>query len=460
MYEARFYPMANPDEEIGDLLDGILTPWDPGLHGNLNGEYGGFNADPQGYRHIDASDSCEVYGEDMLIDYESEDNSTVLYHLLYMAELGHGSLRFRIQTDFTPPNITAVDPPKYVVSEESFELFCEVDDESYINSVWLHYSVDGNKTWRTILAPKGGEYFNATVPGQDGGAIIYYYWEAFDALGNYGYSYHETKSMTPTHLILDVEPREILGGETVKSTGFFGLPDMPLTLNYTIGGKVVQFDVTTDRFGSFQHVFNPNKVGTWNVSCEFNGDATNWPAVSDYVNFTVKRKPTSISLNVSREYIGLGDYVNVSGYFSENRVGYEVFIMARRGLNTTTLFALTDENGYYFTTFRPDDMGEWVLRAEVGVDGIYTDAAISPPKYLDVGDPTIAYRVVEFQDHMFEPPYIYGVGGFFGASIGGTVVLARRRGLLRNPFNRGEVVEEPVAVDAELEEDDDDDFDF
>ena len=458
MYEARFYPMANPDDDIGDMLDGIITPWDPGLYGNLTGEYGGFNDDPQGYRHVDASDSCERSGEDMVIDYETDDNSTILYQLLYMAEVGKGSLRFRVQTDFTAPNITAIDPPKYVITKVDFDLSCEVLDESDINTVWLHYSVDGNETWRTITATEDGDEYNATVPGQKGGTVINYYWEAFDSLGNYGYSYHNTKSMTPTHLLLEVEPESIYGGESVTASGFFGLPEMTLTLNYTMGDTIARFNITTDRLGSFRHEFSPNKVGKWNVTCEFSGDSTNWPAASESVRFEMTRKPTSITLNTSRKWIGLGDYVNVTGYFSEARVGYEVFITARKGLNTTTLFALTDETGYYYTTFHPEEIGEWSLRAEVGVDGIYTDAAISPPLYMDVGDPTLAYRVVDFQNNMFKTPYVYGVGTFFGASIGGSLFLARRRGLLKNPFNRGEVIEE--VVDTDVEEEDDDDFDF
>jgi hypothetical protein len=458
MYEARFYPMANPDEEVGDLLDGVLTPWDTGLYGNLTGDYGGFNDDPQGYRHVDASDSCERSGEDMVIDYSTEENSTILYHLLYMAEIGKGSLRFRIQTDFTAPNITAINPPKYVITETDFDLSCEVLDESYINTVWLHYSVDGNETWRTLTAEQDGDIYHVSVPGQKGGITINYYWEAFDSLGNYGYSYHSAKAMTPTHLILNVEPSSIYGGEEVTSSGFLGLPDMVLTLNYTLGDKVVQYNVTSDDKGSFDHVFSPNQVGNWNVTCEFTGDNTNWPSASESVMFEMSRKPTSINLNTSRRQIGLGDYVNVTGYFSEEQIGYEVFITARNGLNTTTLFALTDENGYYHTTFDPDKMGEWSLRAEVAVDGIYTDAAISPPLYMDVSDPTLAYRVVDFQSNMFKVPYVYAVGTIVGGTLGGGLVLANKRGLLKNPFKKTEVVEEPVDVD--LEEDDDDDFDF
>ena len=103
-------------------------------------------------------------------------------------------------------------------------------------------------------------------------------------------------------------------------------------------------------------------------------------------------------------------------------------------------------------------MGDWILYAEVIADGIYTEAASSLPETLIVGDPTIAYLIMDFRENMFKTPYVYGVGTFLGASIGGSLVLARRRGLLKNPFSRDEVVEEAVDVDAEAE--DDDEFDF
>ena len=136
---------------------------------------------------------------------------------------------------------------------------------------------------------------------------------------------------------------------------------------------MVRFDITTEDNGGFTHMFHPNQVGEWQVSAEFIGDNVNWPSTSNVSFFTMRRKPTTLNLNVTRDWIGLGDYVNVTGNFSEQRVGYEVFISARQGLNQTSIFALTNENGSYSTTFYPESMGEWTLYAEVAADGIYTD---------------------------------------------------------------------------------------
>jgi len=458
MYEARLYPMANLADDVGDDIDGLITPWSPGLLGRLNGEYGGFNYDPQGYRNHDASDSCERSGDDMLIDFTSDYTDPVLYYLVLLAENGEGKVTFVLRTDFTPPNITLVNPPSFITSDEPFLLASTITDISEITSIEFFMSTDGKISWDCMPFSYASGKYVVEMPAQKKGTIVDYYWEATDSLGNTGKKYGQAKAMNPTEINMLVEPASIYGGDSVFTKGTIKVDYADLVLNYTRGDKTVQFNVTTDRDGDFTHTFMPNQVGEWSVVASFFGDDVNWPSNSNVSIFEVSRKPTTLNLNISREWIGLGDYVNVTGYFSEPRIGYEVFITARNGLNVSSLFAITDENGYYRTVFQPEVMGEWTIYAEVAADGIYTDAASSLPESLIVGDPTIAYRVMDFKENMFKAPYVYGVGTFLGASIGGSLVLARRRGLLKNPLNRGETVEE--VVDAEVEEEDDDDFDF
>lgn len=458
MYEARLYPMANLEDDVGDDIDGLITPWSPGLLGRLNGEYGGFNYDPQGYRNYDASDSCERNGEDMLIDFTSTYSDPVLYYLVLLAENGEGKVTFVLRTDFTPPNITLINPPDFVTSEEPFTLTSTITDISEITSIEFYMSTDGKQSWDEVSYSYAYGKYSVNIPALKKGTICDYYWEATDSLGNTGKKFGQAKAMNPTEIQLTVEPSNIYGGEGVMAKGSIELSYADLVLNYTRSDKTVQFNVTTDNDGEFTHTFLPNQVGEWSVTAVFLGDDVNWPSNSSVSLFEMKRKPTTLSLNISREWIGLGDYVNVTGYFSEPRIGYEVFITARNGLNQTSLFAITDENGYYVTTFEPEVMGDWTLFAEVAADGIYTEAASSLPEILTVGDPTIAYRVLDFKENMFKAPYVYGVGTFLGASIGGSLVLARKRGLLKNPFSRGEVVEEAIDVDVEAE--DDDEFDF
>jgi len=458
MYEARLYPMANLADDVGDDIDGLITPWSPGLLGRLNGEYGGFNYDPQGYRNHDASDSCERNGEDMLIDFNSTYTDPVLYYLVLLAENGEGKVTFVLRTDFTPPNITLINPPSFITSDEPFTLTSTITDISEITSIEFYMSTDGKTSWDNMPYSYAYGKYVVEIPAQKKGTICDYYWEATDSLGNTGKKYGQAKAMNPTEIQMIVEPTSIYGGESVFTKGTIELGYADLVVNYTRGDKTVQFNVTADRDGDFTHTFMPNQVGEWSVTAIFLGDDVNWPSNSSALIFEVSRKPTTLSLNISRDWIGLGDYVNITGFFSEPQIGYEVFITARNGLNQSSLFAITDENGYYVTTFYPEVMGEWTIYAEVAADGIYTEVASSLPETLTVGDPTIAYRVVDFKENMFKTPYVYGVGTFLGASIGGLLVLARRRGLLKNPLKRREPVEE--AVDIEVDEEEEDDFDF
>ncbi len=459
MYEARLYPMANLKAGVGTEIDNLITPWSPGLLGKLNGEYGGFNDDPQGYRNFKASDSCERNGEDMRIDFNSSYTDPVLYYLVLIAENGEGLVTFVLRTDFSPPNITLIEPPSFVTSDEPFQLRSTITDISEITQTGFYMSTNGKQTWKNIDYSYSDGVYYVTVPPQKKGTIIDYYWEATDSLGNTGKKYGIAKAMNPTEITLAVEPKSIYGGEKVISKGTISLPYTDLTLNYTRGTKVVQFNITTDDDGDFTHTFMPNQVGEWSVAAQFFGDGVNWPSNSSQAIFEMKRKPTTLNLNISRDWIGLGDYVNITGQFSEPRIGYEVFITARIGLNQTSLFALTDEDGSYQTTFQPEAMGKWTLYAEVAADGIYTDSAISLAETLEVRDPTLAYRVMDFKENMLKPPYVYGVGTFVGASIAGSLVVAQRRGLLKNPLKRGEPVDEPVDVDVEGEEEEDE-FDF
>ncbi len=458
MYEARLYPMANLVEDVGTEIDGLITPWSPGLLGKLNKEYGGFNDDPQGYRNYEASDSCERNGDDMHIDFNGGYTDPVLYYLVLIAENGEGYVTFVLRTDFDPPNITLIDPPSFVTSDEPFQLKCNITDISDITQVDFRMSTNGKQTWKSLDYNYSDGIYSVTVPAQKKGTIIDYYWEATDSLGNNGKKSAQAKAMNPTEMVLVVDPEMIYGGEKVISKGTLNLPYKEITLYYTRETKVVQFNVTTDDDGHFTHTFMPNQIGEWSVAAQFFGDEVNWPSNSSPALFEVKRKPTTLSINVSRDWIGLGDYVNVTGQFSEKRIGYEVFITARNGFNSTSLFALTDENGSYQTVFQPDKMGTWTLYAEVAADGIYTDSATSLADTLNVGDPTLAYRVTDFKQNMFKPPYVYGVGTFLGASIAGSLAVAQRKGLLKNPLKRGEPVEEPQDVGVEEEEEDEFDF--
>jgi hypothetical protein len=160
-------------------------------------------------------------------------------------------------------------------------------------------------------------------------------------------------------------------------------------------------------------------------------------------------------LNLSATEIGLGSSVNLTGAFSEERAGYEVYIYANCGGNQTTLLTITRSDGRYLTVFTPEHSGDWTMQAEVKPEGIYTAGSRSPFEHLEVGRPTIAKRLGDLQTTMFKPPYVYGVGAALGGSLGSGLYLARKRGYLGG---KGKEVEE--MPEGEGEEDEEFDFDF
>ena len=454
MYEARLYVMANPAKGKGRKIMRVMAPWESGLYANRSGIYGGFNNDPQGFRHLNASASCEHSGDDMLIDYKQPIKNPLLYHLLLMSEYCNGTLRFMIQTDFTAPIIMDAGSPVDIEGGTDAIVRCSIDDDSEINQVDLRYSVDGGKTWSVAPFTSKADMYNGTIPGQNGGTVIDYYWEATDIMGNTAELSGRVGVRTSSDLSISIDKPKILGGEVVTLTGELSQPGK-VKVKYTLGDKVTAFDLTSDAAGSFTHVFMPNKLGSWTVEAVFAGDLSYRPAVSNKETFRVERKPTSLTLNLSADEIGLGSSVNLTGAFSEARAGYEVYIYAIIGGNQTTLLALTRNNGTYLTVFTPEFSGDWSLQAEVKPDDIYTAGSRSTFEHLKVGGPTLAKRMDDLQTTMFKPPYVYGIGAALGGSIGGGLYLARKRGYLGG---KGEEVEE--APEGEGEEDEDFDFDF
>ncbi|MCK4437938.1 hypothetical protein KAV47_02585, partial [Candidatus Bathyarchaeota archaeon] len=321
MYEARLYVMANPADGKGREIMGVMAPWESGLYANRSGIYGGFNNDPQGFRHLNASASCEHTGDDMLIDYRQRIKDPLLYHLLLMSEYCNGTLRFMIQTDFKAPVITDAGSPVDIEGDTDAVVRCRIEDDSEITQVDLHYSVDGNKTWSMAPFTSKADMYNGTIPGQDGGTVIDYYWEATDVMGNTAKLSGRVGVRTSSDLSVAIDKPKILGGETVTLTGELSQPGK-IKIKYTLGDKVTGYDLTTDAAGSFTHVFMPNQLGSWKVEAVFAGDISYRPAASNKENFRVERKPTSLTLNLSANEIGLGSSVNLTGAFSEARVGY------------------------------------------------------------------------------------------------------------------------------------------
>jgi len=88
--------------------------------------------------------------------------------------------------DNTPPSISAVEYSSKVKGGEAAKINVTVSDaRSGVSKVILSYSVDGGKTWTNITATaKGGDTYEATIPGQSKGKTVQFKIIAFDIAGN------------------------------------------------------------------------------------------------------------------------------------------------------------------------------------------------------------------------------------------------------------------------------------
>ena len=453
MYEARLYLMANVEKQIGFSIDGAIVPWEPGLYAQLNGTYGGFNKDPQGYRHLNASVGCERTGDDMVFDFIAPNDKLTLYHLILLPEYGNGTVSFRLQTDFTNPAASIIDPPKEVESGEEVIVKCMILDESKLDEVKLYYSTDGEKTWKNSAIIEENQYYIGTLPGQTGGTEVSYYYEITDILANTVTTASKYLVRTPSELYFTIDNDGVYGGNELFVAGELNQPNKQVTLTYRQGENIVAFNVKSDSSGKFTHAFAPNKLGSWEVSASYTGDESWKPVSSENEAFNVKRKPTSLSLNLSSSKIHITEQVNITGQFSENNIGTEIFITASNGFNETFLLGLTDNTGFYRTSFEPDTQGVWRIQAQTKPNGIFTEGSLSNPVELEVGNPTLEMKLKNVTSTAMKPPYVYGVGALSGGTIGGALYLARKKGLFRRSGEVEEVEEAP-------EEEDEDDFDI
>lgn len=428
MYEARLYVMAKPAAGKGALLNGIPVAWEPGLRGERSGFYGGFNFDPQGFRHVDAMGSCEHSGEDMVIDYEAPAEGNLLYHLVLIAEYFSGTVKFIVQTDFESPELQLIDPLTIVESGEQTVLEVSVRDETAVESLSLSYSTDGGGRWRQLtLIEEGDGVYSGEVPALGGGTMVDYVFEAEDEMGNVGEIRGSYKVMSSSDLELHLNEDEITGGESVKTYGYLTHGGKEVEIHYTHGNDVSNFTVTTDGPGYFSHVFTPDSKGEWQVAARFAGDNASHPAISETLSFAVTSLSTSLTCTLSDGEIELGEEVTISGAFSLEKAGLRVELTLAVAENTTKLSVETSSDGSYSATFKPDSKGAWKVRAGVQGDGFTYEGSESATAELTVVAPSLKTKVYRLPSVLVRPPYLYGLLGVIGGTAGGVVFYIRRR---------------------------------
>ena len=435
MYEARRYVMGNPDAGSGEQVRGAHVAWEPGLRGELSGAYGGFNFDPQGYRHVDAMASCERSGEDMVIDYTAPVAGELLYHLALIAEYGGGKLEFIVQTDFDPPQLTLVDPPEIVYEGESVPLEVEIADDTELTVVEFSYSDDGGETWseRSPELTEEGTHL-VTVPSVQPGTSVEYIFQAEDVMGNRGEVGGSYFTMGFSTIEIRLVDTELSAGDEAVARGDLYPEGESAILSYSHGEEQTNFTVATDPTGRFNHTFTPAALGAWQLLASYPGSEAYEPSVSEVINFTVSSLPTSVVFTMDTDEVEAGGRVALSGYVSPARGGTAVEIFVWSGEESEKIYARTEEDGSFTTEFEPPLKGAWSIQARTFGDGFTYQDSQSEPRELAVVTPSLTTTITRLPGMIIaratpylRPPFIYGIVGVLGVVGGGVFIYLRRR---------------------------------
>jgi hypothetical protein len=373
MYEARLYIMANPSQGTGTLLNNMPLAWEPGLYGNLSGIYGGYNLDSKGYRNINAMASCEFPGEDMLINYTYPYKGNVLYHLVLIAEYGSGVLNFMVKTDFEAPKLSIQNPIETAYSNNQTTITASVNGHSSLKNVLLNYTGNDWTTWNMIdMAASQNQTYVGTIPGQTAGTTVKYKILALDNAGNKAEAQSSYVVKNPTNITCSLSKSVIHYGENITVTGSISHGGATVTLNYTRGGNVTEVSklLFADSNGFFGDIFIPNKTGSWAVLASWAGNETCFGASSGYRNFTVDKTPMSISCNVNKESIIIGENITVIGavYPIVENMSVTLLFTTPNG-SIIKQYAYTNSNGSFTATFKPNFLGPW--RVQTKLEGDY-----------------------------------------------------------------------------------------
>jgi len=288
MYEARLYLMANPRAGKGEMLNEVPLAWEPGLYGEIERTYGGYNLESKEYRGI-AYASCENFGQDMLINCTSPVKDRSLYHLVFIGEKGEGKIGFLVKTEFGQAELSLRNPPLRVYPDNATALTF-VSKTTDLRNAALNYSV--NK-WQdfTLLEMQltDNRTCTVTLPSQSAGTTVSYVAKAEDSIentliyrGSYTVKYASQLNMT-------LKANDISIGENATLTGQITPPHQNLTITLiftSVNGTFKQTVYTTDK-GTFMGSFRPSTEGGWLVQALFSGNDIMYPCSSESLKLKV-----------------------------------------------------------------------------------------------------------------------------------------------------------------------------
>jgi hypothetical protein len=441
MYEARLYAMANPDSEYQgyDLYD-IGAPFGT-YFTDFSGDYGGYNTSSRGDRNILAMDSGEFKGDPLEFTYDSpgeESGNNIFYYLVLIAEYGEGTVDFIIQTDFSPPELTLVDPPVLVIEDDDTEILVTIEDEADIEEVWVMYTNDGENWFREDLR-SGVDGYEATLENYWAGDFVEYIVYArdeFDNVGSTESGFQVKKSVTISCSIADMT---LMGDQNAKITGVTNLVLAPINATFTNGDYVKAFEIVTGEDGAFILTYKPSVLGDWSFQASFGGDNISQPTVSNVLTFLASSQRTQISASLSDTIVKKDQPLTVSGIVEPIGQGMQVDITLVSASASVSEKVSVANDGTYFFTFSPSETGIWNALSSYG-DGFTYERSQSNILEFEVIPLTFFDKIMAIYLTMIRPPFIYGAVGLVGLCISSVAYVKRETIIKSLPGKLGKSV--------------------
>lgn len=304
MYEARIYLMADSKSGERTVLNGVPLAWEPGLYADRDNRYGGYNLESKEYRGL-AFASCEFPGQDMFLNYTSPNSGKSLYHLVFIGEVGSGTIDFLVKTEFENAYLKPLTVPERVHPNID-TVVAYVSHSTDLEGATLQYSTNG---WinSTIIEMEilDNRICRATIPRQLAGTIVNYRVEANDTLENV--LVVEKSYPVKNELVLNLTlTREVVTlGEnvTVWGNATSVARAIPITVHFNSANGSKQIVCYTKADGTFTASFKPETLGTWEVQARFDGDTFLYESVSPWLSAEVREPSILVKYSV---YIGGG----------------------------------------------------------------------------------------------------------------------------------------------------------
>lgn len=275
MYEARIYLMADSKSKNKTILNDVPLAWEPGLYGERDDVYGGYNLESKEYRGS-AYASCEYYGQNMFLNYTSPNSGKELYHLVFIGEAGSGTIEFLVKTEFGNACLKPVGLPSKVYPENETEI-AYVSNSTDLRNATLQYSINSwvNST-NVDMEILDNRTCRGVVSRQLAGAVVKYKVTANDVLenvlaanGSYPVKGALVLNMSLAHEIVTLGENLTVRGNVTPST-----ETLLITVYFSSANGTKQVTCYTRADGTFTASFKPEILGMWEIQARFDGDST------------------------------------------------------------------------------------------------------------------------------------------------------------------------------------------